>query len=192
MEKNSSQYSSVKAPQSKVGKITVWGVCGVKSVWTGDKTLVVGGLKRVQRCLELQYLRYQERESCSFLHQLLLPARSCFHLLTCFPFFLLLFFWSFPNSSQRDRTAEGLEANVCPVTNAIFSQQVLRQQGWARMSGSCHTTSQGAWSQARMFSLIQRNGPSFVMKMNNPWKAPGTAKISILSTDTPQCSLFIF
>lgn len=30
------------------------------------------------------------------------------------------------------------------------------------------------------------------MKINNPWEAPGTAKISILSTHTPQCSLFIF
>lgn len=111
MEKNSSQYSSVKAPQSKVGKITVWGVCGVKSVWTGDKTLVVGGLKRVQRCLELQYLRYQERESCSFLHQLLLPARSCFHLLTCFPFFLLLFFLVFSKlqSARQDSRRAGGE-----------------------------------------------------------------------------------
>lgn len=113
------------------------------------------------------------------------------HLL---PFFFFYFFFSlsFTSSSQRDWTAEGLEANVCPVTNAIFSQQVFHQQGWAWTSGSCHTTSQGAWSQARMFSLIQRNGPSFVMKMNNPWEAPGTAKISILSAHTPECSLFIF
>lgn len=86
MEKNSSQYSNVKVPQSKVGKITVWGMCGVKSVWTGGKTLVVGGLRTAQRCLELQYLRYQERESCSFLHQFLLPARLGFCLLTCFSF----------------------------------------------------------------------------------------------------------
>lgn len=42
-----------------------------------------------------------------------------------------------------------------------------------------------------MFSLIQWNGPSFVMKINNPWEAPGTAKISILSTHTHHSVAFL-
>lgn len=133
MEKNSSQYSSIEDPQSKVGKITIWGVCVAKSVWTG-----LSG-RRTQDSPKV--LGIAVLEVPGIWEQLLsapAPAssrRSCFYLLTCFPFFLLLFFFVFyklqsARLDSRRAGGECVSSDKCHFLTAGFPSAGLGVYVW--------------------------------------------------------------
>lgn len=107
-----------------------------KSVWTGDKALVVGGLKTVQRCLELQYLRCQEFESSSSLPRLLLPAGGRVSIFSLAPFlsstFFFFVFYKLQSARLDSRRAGGecVSSDKCHFLTAGFPSAGLGVDVW--------------------------------------------------------------